>query len=44
MVADAAILQPETDYASAGRRGLEIEPAPANLIALTDATTAPIAP
>jgi len=30
-------------YVSAGRRGLEVEVAPADLIALTGAVTAPIA-
>lgn len=32
-----------TMYVSAGRRGLQIELAPSDLIRLTDATTAPIA-
>ena len=42
-VVDAGVLAHETVYVSAGRRGLELELAPADLIALTGATTAPIA-
>ena len=42
-VVDAGILGHETVYVSAGRRGLELELAPADLLALTGATTAPIA-
>jgi Cys-tRNA(Pro)/Cys-tRNA(Cys) deacylase len=42
-VVDAGVLRHETVYVSAGRRGLELELAPADLIALTGATTAPIA-
>ena len=42
-VVDAGVLGHETVYVSAGRRGLELELAPADLIALTGATTAPIA-
>ena len=42
-VIDAGVLRHETVYVSAGRRGLELELAPADLIALTGATPAPIA-
>lgn len=42
-VVDSSALGFETIYFSAGRRGLQIETAPANLIALTRAITAPIA-
>ncbi|MFI1193166.1 Cys-tRNA(Pro) deacylase [Micromonospora sp. NPDC020750] len=42
-VLDAAALTHDTVYVSAGRRGLQVELAPADLIALTDAATAPIA-
>ncbi|WP_433344667.1 Cys-tRNA(Pro) deacylase [Micromonospora sp. CA-111912] len=42
-VLDASALGHETVYVSAGRRGLQVELAPADLIALTDAATAPIA-
>ncbi|MFC8449691.1 Cys-tRNA(Pro) deacylase [Kitasatospora sp. NPDC057223] len=38
---DSALAHP-TVYVSAGRRGLEVELAPADLVALTNATTAPI--
>ncbi|GCD99429.1 MULTISPECIES: Cys-tRNA(Pro) deacylase [Embleya] len=41
-VVDASVLALETVYVSAGRRGLEIELAPADLIRLTDAVTAPV--
>ena len=40
---DESALASETVYVSAGRRGLEIELAPADLIALTRATERPIA-
>ncbi|MFE2107182.1 Cys-tRNA(Pro) deacylase [Kitasatospora sp. NPDC059463] len=42
-VVDASALTHPTVYVSAGRRGLEVELAPAHLVALTDARTAPIA-
>ncbi|WP_405104633.1 Cys-tRNA(Pro) deacylase [Micromonospora sp. NBC_01405] len=42
-VLDASALAHDTVYVSAGRRGLQVELAPADLIALTDAATAPIA-
>lgn len=42
-VVDSSALDFETVYFSAGRRGLQIETAPANLVTLTRATTAPIA-
>ncbi len=41
-VADASISGFPTVYVSAGRRGLEVELAPADLLRLTDATTAAI--
>ncbi len=41
-VVDESALGFETIYFSAGRRGLQIETAPANLIELTRAVTAPI--
>ncbi|MCF6475851.1 Cys-tRNA(Pro) deacylase [Nonomuraea sp. MG754425] len=41
-VVDSSALGFETIYFSAGRRGLQIETAPGNLIALTQAVTAPI--
>ncbi|GGS53714.1 Cys-tRNA(Pro)/Cys-tRNA(Cys) deacylase [Planobispora rosea] len=41
-VVDDSALSFETIYFSAGRRGLQIETAPAELIRLTQATTAPI--
>lgn len=41
-VVDASALDFETIYFSAGRRGLQIETAPQNLIDLTRAVTAPI--
>ncbi|MEU6997767.1 Cys-tRNA(Pro) deacylase [Nonomuraea sp. NPDC046570] len=41
-VVDASALDFETIYFSAGRRGLQIETAPRNLIDLTRAVTAPI--
>ncbi|WP_101782980.1 Cys-tRNA(Pro) deacylase [Nonomuraea indica] len=42
-VVDSSALDFETIFFSAGRRGLQIETAPANLVTLTRATTAPIA-
>jgi Cys-tRNA(Pro)/Cys-tRNA(Cys) deacylase len=42
-VVDASALEHETVWVSAGRRGLDVELAPADLVALTSATTAPIA-
>lgn len=42
-VIDDSAMQFATVYVSGGRRGLDIGLAPADLIALTDATTAPIA-
>ncbi|MEU1288232.1 Cys-tRNA(Pro) deacylase [Kitasatospora sp. NPDC005856] len=42
-VIDASALGHPTVYVSAGRRGLEVELAPADLITLTEARTAPIA-
>ena len=42
-VVDASALRCPTVYVSAGRRGLELELVPADLISLTGATTAPIA-
>jgi Cys-tRNA(Pro)/Cys-tRNA(Cys) deacylase len=42
-VVDASAREHETVYVSAGRRGLEIELAPADLVRLTGATVAPIA-
>ena len=41
-VVDASALSHASVYVSAGRRGLEIELAPADLIRLTDAVTAPV--
>ncbi|MEV7007658.1 Cys-tRNA(Pro) deacylase [Streptosporangium sp. NPDC051022] len=41
-VVDASALEFGTIYFSAGRRGLQIETAPAELVRLTQATTAPI--
>ncbi|MER7131796.1 Cys-tRNA(Pro) deacylase [Streptosporangium saharense] len=41
-VVDASALEFDTIYFSAGRRGLQIETAPAELVRLTRATTAPI--
>ncbi|MEV4566565.1 Cys-tRNA(Pro) deacylase [Nonomuraea sp. NPDC049419] len=41
-VVDSSALDFETIYFSAGKRGLQIETAPANLITLTRAVTAPI--
>ncbi|MFC9326910.1 Cys-tRNA(Pro) deacylase [Kitasatospora sp. NPDC057015] len=41
-VLDDSVLDHPTVYVSAGRRGLEVELAPADLVALTDARTAPI--
>ena len=40
---DASALEYETIHVSAGRRGVEIELAPADLVALTGAETRPIA-
>ncbi|MEV7183585.1 Cys-tRNA(Pro) deacylase [Kitasatospora sp. NPDC093102] len=42
-VVDASALGHPTIYVSAGRRGLEVELAPADLVSLTGARTAPIA-
>jgi Cys-tRNA(Pro)/Cys-tRNA(Cys) deacylase len=42
-VVDASAMAHGTVYVSAGRRGLEIELSPADLVALTAATVAPIA-
>jgi Cys-tRNA(Pro)/Cys-tRNA(Cys) deacylase len=42
-VVDASAMNHATVYVSAGRRGLEIELAPADLVDLTAATVAPIA-
>lgn len=42
-VVDASALDHETVLVSAGRRGLEIELAPQDLVALISATVAPIA-
>jgi Cys-tRNA(Pro)/Cys-tRNA(Cys) deacylase len=42
-VVDASALEHPTVYVSAGRRGLQLELAPADLVALTDAVTASIA-
>lgn len=41
-IVDQSALEHETIYVSAGRRGLDIELAPTDLIRLTDATTARI--
>lgn len=41
-VVDASALDHATVYVSAGRRGLEVELAPADLVRLTGAVTAPI--
>jgi Cys-tRNA(Pro)/Cys-tRNA(Cys) deacylase len=40
---DATALEWETVFVSAGRRGLQLELAPADLVRLTEATVAPIA-
>ncbi|MFI7280294.1 Cys-tRNA(Pro) deacylase [Micromonospora chersina] len=42
-VVDASALEHPTVYVSAGRRGLQLQLAPADLVALTGAVTAPIA-
>jgi len=42
-VVDQSLLQHDTVFVSAGRRGLEIELKPADLVALTQAIAAPIA-
>jgi Cys-tRNA(Pro)/Cys-tRNA(Cys) deacylase len=42
-VVDASALDHDTVLVSAGRRGLDVELPPADLVALTSATTAPIA-
>ncbi|MEU3453297.1 Cys-tRNA(Pro) deacylase [Micromonospora sp. NPDC006766] len=42
-VVDASALGHPSVYVSAGRRGLQLQLAPADLVALTDAVTAPIA-
>jgi Cys-tRNA(Pro)/Cys-tRNA(Cys) deacylase len=41
-IVDESVLEHETVFCSAGRRGLEIEMAPADLLRLTTARTAPI--
>ncbi|MFR9774744.1 Cys-tRNA(Pro) deacylase [Micromonospora sp. MS34] len=41
-VVDASALAQPTVYVSAGRRGLQLQLAPTDLVALTDAVTAPI--
>ncbi|WP_182526369.1 Cys-tRNA(Pro) deacylase [Nocardioides dongkuii] len=41
-VLDASALDHPTVYVSAGRRGLDVELAPADLVALTGATVAPV--
>jgi Cys-tRNA(Pro)/Cys-tRNA(Cys) deacylase len=43
VVVDATALEFQTVYCSGGRRGLELELSPADLIRAADATTAPIA-
>ena len=43
VVADRSVLEHDTVFVSAGRRGLQVEVAPADLLALTGATTAAIA-
>jgi Cys-tRNA(Pro)/Cys-tRNA(Cys) deacylase len=43
VVVDESARQFETIFCSGGRRGLEIELSPQDLITLTNATTAPIA-
>lgn len=40
---DASLLEHETVFVSGGRRGIQIELAPADLIELLDASTAPLA-
>ncbi|NIH78726.1 Cys-tRNA(Pro) deacylase [Amycolatopsis viridis] len=42
VVVDASAVEFDTIYCSAGRRGLEVELAPADLVRLTSATVAPI--
>jgi Cys-tRNA(Pro)/Cys-tRNA(Cys) deacylase len=42
-VVDASALDHPTVLVSGGRRGLDVELAPADLVALTSAVTAPIA-
>ncbi|WP_037577390.1 Cys-tRNA(Pro) deacylase [Phaeacidiphilus oryzae] len=42
-VVDASALAAETVFVSGGRRGLDVELAPTDLVKLTSATTAPIA-
>jgi Cys-tRNA(Pro)/Cys-tRNA(Cys) deacylase len=42
-VVDDSALAHDSVYVSAGRRGLEVELAPADLVALTSAAAAPIA-
>ncbi|MFU8871839.1 Cys-tRNA(Pro) deacylase [Micromonospora sp. SL4-19] len=42
-VVDSSALDHPTVYVSAGRRGLQLQLSPADLVALTDAVTAPIA-
>ena len=41
-VLDASALEHPTVFVSAGRRGLDLEIAPADLVRVTDATTAPV--
>jgi Cys-tRNA(Pro)/Cys-tRNA(Cys) deacylase len=43
VVVDASALEHPTVFCSAGRRGLQMELAPADLVAAADATTAPVA-
>jgi Cys-tRNA(Pro)/Cys-tRNA(Cys) deacylase len=42
-VLDSSALDFPTIYVSAGRRGLQLQLAPADLLAVTDAATAPLA-
>ncbi len=42
-VVDSSAVEAETIYVSAGRRGLQVELSPADLIRLTDAAVAPVA-
>lgn len=42
-VVDASALEHETVFVSAGKRGLQVELSPGDLVAVTGATTAPIA-
>jgi Cys-tRNA(Pro)/Cys-tRNA(Cys) deacylase len=43
VVVDESALAFDTVYVSAGKRGLQVQLAPADLVRLTDATTAPVA-